>query len=581
MVSYENSIIYLYNSLVGRDPDQAGFDYWLSQLNSGNIELGGLAEALIESPEYSNVKEGIVRLYKAAFGRIPDKEGLDYWAQKINEGAHNLQDVSTLFITSPEFATRFGANPTVDQIVTKMYQNTFARTPDLEGFNYWVGQVNAGLTVSDLLLNFTESAEGVSAMNHHVQTVLSYDSLASRMPTTVELLGAPSQIASMIDVVIGDADYQGPDLSEPNSSITSSFAAGALEVTGSLTGVLQINVAQESIKQGGFDIAVADLDWTTLSTIDVSEIRDAPVILKGAGTGLGVRIGEATLAVSLGAGDDTVTISEVPTDLSFIDADLGTNTLVFEKGLSVDASTNKYQAFQVITGSQYGDALKLPVGELANIAIDLGENVDGVDQLLITDGGSVNLPALTNVIGVEQWVLSDTDVYDFIGSDTSDFVTIGSGGGRLLGGGGADIFHLSSGPDLVAFSTISDSQQDASEVEFTGDLIHGFDFSEDQFELPITIDGSITNNLTIASAFHSNLASILASDANVSVALTSDTSPDIDVLLVEVLAGGAAGHYLIVQATAKDTGFDAATDLIVKLVGATNTAGFDVDNIIT
>ena len=113
----------------------------MSQLNSGNIELGELANALIESPEYSNVKEGIVRLYKAAFGRIPDKEGLDYWAQKINEGAHNLQDVSTLHITSSGFATRFGANPTVEQIVTKMYQNTFACTPYLEGFNYWVGQV--------------------------------------------------------------------------------------------------------------------------------------------------------------------------------------------------------------------------------------------------------------------------------------------------------------------------------------------------------------------------------------------------------------------------------------------------------
>jgi len=90
MASYENSIIYLYNTLVGRDPDQAGFDYWLDQLDSGSIELGSVAEALISSPEYTNVKEGIVRLYKAAFGRIPDKEGLDYWAGKIDGGVHNL-----------------------------------------------------------------------------------------------------------------------------------------------------------------------------------------------------------------------------------------------------------------------------------------------------------------------------------------------------------------------------------------------------------------------------------------------------------------------------------------------------------
>ena len=580
MVSYENSIIYLYNTLVGRDPDQAGFDYWLSQLNSGNIELGGLAEALIESPEYSNVKEGVVRLYKAAFGRIPDQEGLDYWAQKINEGAHNLQDVSTLFITSPEFATRFGADPTVDQIVTKMYQNTFARTPDLEGFNYWVEEVNAGLTVSDLLLNFTESAEGVSAMNHHVQTVLSYDSLASRMPTTVELLGAPSQIASMIDVVIGDADYQGPDLSEPNSSITSSFAAGALEVTGSLTGVLQINVAQESIKQGGFDIAVADLDWAAMAEIDVSEATGSSVIIKGADAGMNVRIGADTLAVSLGAGDDTVTISEAPTAIGFVDGGLGANTLAFGKSLSIDITDNRYISFQTLIGSEYGDVLTISNNELASVAIDLGGNAGaGFDQLRITDGGLVNLSGLGNVAGVERWEFADDSVFDFIGSDSADYLSVGVGGGRYAGGAGADTIVLSSGNDYVAYDTISESQQTVDAVDFTGDVIYYFDFDHDFIDLPIAIDGSVSA-VTVASAFHSNLAEVLAGDANVAAALAADVEgDDIDAVLVEVLSGGATGSFLIIQGIASSSGYDETTDMIIKMIdsqNASNISGFNL-----
>ena len=579
-MNHESAIIHLYQTLVGRDPDAAGFQYWLGEMDAGRVTQGALVEALIKSDEFLSVQDGLVRLYKAAFGRVPDKAGLDYWVGKIEAGEHNLQDVSTLFITSPEFEQRFGSSVSTDFVVTKMYQNTFGREPDVAGFHYWVEQVNNGLTISDLLLNFTESSEGVATLEDYVSTVVLYDRLVSRMPTSAEVLQAPMTATAVADTIIAKDEYLGPDPAQPESALIGTFADGTLTLSGTATGLVVVDQVAQRLTEGGFALSVTDFDWDALTTIDVAEITEFPVSVVGTDSALEVVVGAMTQSVSLGSADDTVTLEAVPTRADFVlDPGLGSNTLNWSTSLSVDASgaNGTYGFFSVINGSEFNDTLTLLRSDLALTIDALG----GTDTLRLVGGGTVNVPELSGLSNIEAWEFSDGSVYDFIGADDDDYVTTGSGGGRLLGGGGADTFHLSSGSDLVAFSAITDSQQDTSSVEFTGDLIHGFDFSEDQFELPVTIDGSITNNLTIASAFHSNLVSILASDANVSVALTSDISPDIDALLVEVLAGGAVGHYLIVQATAKDTGFNAATDLIVKLVGATNTTGFDFENILT
>ena len=578
-MNYDAAIIYLYQTLVGRDPDSAGFQYWATEMKAGRSTQGNLVDALIGSDEFSRTQDGVVRLYKATFGRVPDKEGLDYWVGKIEAGEHNLQDVSTLFITSPEFEQRFGSSVSTEFVVSKMYQNTFGREPDTAGFDYWVEQVDNGLTISDLLLNFTESPEGVETLADYVSTVVLYDRLVSRMPTAAEVLQAPATTSAVADLIIAKDEYSGPNPAQPESALTGTFAEGVLTVSGAANGTVVVNQVTQQLTEGGFAVNVAGLDWTAVTAVNVAGVTGQPVFVTGGDAALEVTVGSSIQTLTLGSGDDTVTMVSVPTQSGFnLDPGLGTNTLTWKTALSVDASGSNgtYGSFSVINGSEFNDTLTLFVSDLALTVDTLG----GTDTLRLVGGGTVNVPALATVSNVERWLFSDSAVYDFIGSENDDYVTVGSGGGRLLGGAGADTFYLSTGADLIAFAAITESQQDLTQVEFTGNTIHGFDFSEDQFELPVAIDGDITNNVKVASAFHSNLASILAADANVTTALTTDTAADIDAVLVEVEAGGAAGHYLIVQATAKDTAFDAATDLLVKLVGAVNTTSFDADNII-
>jgi hypothetical protein len=99
------------------------------------------------------------RVYKAAFNRTPDNGGLKYWIQQM-DGGKKLSEVASGFIASNEFKSLYGANPTSDQFVAKLYNNVLGRAPDAGGFNYWVGLLNnKQIDMTSTLVNFSESTE--------------------------------------------------------------------------------------------------------------------------------------------------------------------------------------------------------------------------------------------------------------------------------------------------------------------------------------------------------------------------------------------------------------------------------------
>lgn len=99
------------------------------------------------------------RIYQAAFNRTPDNSGLKYWIG-LMDGGISLPTVSSAFIASSEFKALYGANPTNDLFVAKLYNNVLHRTPDAGGYNYWVGFLNTGkIDNISVLINFSESTE--------------------------------------------------------------------------------------------------------------------------------------------------------------------------------------------------------------------------------------------------------------------------------------------------------------------------------------------------------------------------------------------------------------------------------------
>ena len=111
---------------------------------------------------WDDVSEQAYRIYKAAFNRQPDAGGLGYWIAKMDDGM-DLIEVASRFIDSGEFRSLYGSHPTSGQFITALYQNVLGRTPDEDGYDWWVEelQTNPEKTWQKVLADFSESSENV------------------------------------------------------------------------------------------------------------------------------------------------------------------------------------------------------------------------------------------------------------------------------------------------------------------------------------------------------------------------------------------------------------------------------------
>lgn len=130
-----------------------------------------VSESVFDEPTYAaatvdpadvepGVRDSIVRLYLAVFDRVPDEAGLDYWVGRYASGAP-LTEVAAWFISSTEWQLTYGDTDDA-AFVAVLYGNVLDRQPDPTGAEFWLGQLAAGSTRTDLLLGFSESAEFVS-----------------------------------------------------------------------------------------------------------------------------------------------------------------------------------------------------------------------------------------------------------------------------------------------------------------------------------------------------------------------------------------------------------------------------------
>ena len=106
-------------------------------------------------------------LYQAAFDRMPDYAGFEYWAAYADHNNPTALQLADIFMASAEFTTKFGANPSNDAYVTELYGNVLGRTPDAAGLAYWEAQANAGTPRDQLLVAFATSAENLTLTAPH------------------------------------------------------------------------------------------------------------------------------------------------------------------------------------------------------------------------------------------------------------------------------------------------------------------------------------------------------------------------------------------------------------------------------
>lgn len=174
----------LYKTLLGRDADKEGLNYWTSILESGNSKKFVLANNF-QSKEFQSrldeigiknkgsiniditdrkgdVKSLINNIYIGIYGRTVDEDGANYWSDVIVYKKQTMAQVILEFINSQEFKSK---NYSGEQYVKVLYKALLGRDADIDGLNYWLRQLINGKTERYVLSHMFNSNEFKGKLN--------------------------------------------------------------------------------------------------------------------------------------------------------------------------------------------------------------------------------------------------------------------------------------------------------------------------------------------------------------------------------------------------------------------------------
>lgn len=177
--SDEEYVELLYVTMMDRSSDEAGRNYWIDLLKNG-VSRQYVFKGFSESKEFTEIcnKFGIQRgsvvvteerdknagltmfvsrLYTKALGRAYDVDGLNYWCGQILSGSISISEVSTTgFFHSQEFKNK---NLSDGEYVKVLYRTFLDREYDQDGYEYWLQQLKNGKSRDEVLLGFANSKE--------------------------------------------------------------------------------------------------------------------------------------------------------------------------------------------------------------------------------------------------------------------------------------------------------------------------------------------------------------------------------------------------------------------------------------
>ncbi|UGQ45353.1 cadherin-like domain-containing protein [Massilia endophytica] len=149
----------LYIAVFGQPAEKAAFDSWNASLHNG-MDASKIAERLFSSDWFGKstglVDDGafVSQLYRNALNRAPEQAGYDFWLAQLQAGKSRA-DIVHGVIESQEFhALHDAANA-----VTALYVDLLDRTPEAAGLAYWTGLSQAGMSHVDMIGGFLNSAE--------------------------------------------------------------------------------------------------------------------------------------------------------------------------------------------------------------------------------------------------------------------------------------------------------------------------------------------------------------------------------------------------------------------------------------
>jgi hypothetical protein len=149
-----------YESVLHRDPDYGGLQYWINDFVNGG-KTGDIAAGFFESTEL--LTQIITGFYEQYLGRAPDSGGLNYYIDQWRTNGGPEQSEAG-FLVSPEFhalaQAQYGAKGAypVDWL-WGLYEHILNRAPSADDLTFWEQQLANKTSEFQIALDFFTSPE--------------------------------------------------------------------------------------------------------------------------------------------------------------------------------------------------------------------------------------------------------------------------------------------------------------------------------------------------------------------------------------------------------------------------------------
>ena len=321
---------------------------------SGDVLVGLAGDDLLVGGShvagFDDVADDVYRLYRASLGRDPDLSGHLWWTEQRMEGMTQMQ-AARMFLGSPEFQTRFGAEDTTE-FVNLLYQNVLGRGPNPEGEAFWVNAIdNDGMSRERVLLGFSNSAEfqGQTAAEAVEYTVAArqsamaddvyrlYQGLLGRDPDALELED------TSLDLALG-GDF-GAEIAAlmQDSAYGERFAA---ETTSEFVGLLYSNILGRAANASGLEA------W--VNAIDNGGVSHVAALRSFLQSGENTQRSQAGFAGMMETGSADADRLEGGPDDDLLVGGLGADTFVFASGDTGSDTIADFEGWDTVELSGFG-----------------------------------------------------------------------------------------------------------------------------------------------------------------------------------------------------------------------------------
>jgi len=200
-----------YRDFLGREPDEDGINYWVTEMENARITPTQMMTAFMHSPEFAGRVAPVVRVHIAATGQLPSAAKLKSTLAAAGDGLSAGQ-IADRALATPEGTAAFG--DLVDEaFIHEAHRQLFGRPATSNELAGWT-ETLADSSRGTVLASLANSAEYQERSFSAVQVYMAYAGMLERAPDAaglkywVEVLEDGGSVEVLLDGFMSSNEYR-------------------------------------------------------------------------------------------------------------------------------------------------------------------------------------------------------------------------------------------------------------------------------------------------------------------------------------------------------------------------------------